>query len=427
MPRTKGGFRTQSLLHALTYSQCDVPLEEMMRQLKEKAGERWAWALICDEDHAPKETPQGFSHGGVHRHVMEEYVGKFETVDARFWDISAPRNALHEHKEKCTEEVCVYHPKFEKVKSKAGWLKYCMEDGKYIYEGEYKGVPFNPLVYLDANCKKQSYGFTQAANAIYKEGKTLRQVHDENPGFYVREKRKLEEYAKQVEKWKEQDVPKPVFPGIADVEPDDIWPPKIDDDEEDINFLTEEEKERGVKEWQPFVDWVNKNFLTVRKRRQLQLFLYGPGGLAKSQIFDTFLAGYFKVYPWIYSDRQERDLVDCDFILVDEFKGGIPAGQLKLLAQMAGTFTVLLRYGGGHTVKKNVPLVVISNLEPKQTYKNLEFEDLETTLSRFLKLHVTTRFHPRLRGQEDGNGKEEVEDGEHSEESLEERRKRRKK
>ena len=63
-PRNK--FRTKAKLQFLTYPQCDMPLQEMLKQLKEIAGHRYGWCVIAAEDHEEREND---TNVGVHRHV----------------------------------------------------------------------------------------------------------------------------------------------------------------------------------------------------------------------------------------------------------------------------------------------------------------------------------------------------------------------
>jgi len=221
-------FRTKAKVHFLTYPQCDIPLQEMMIQLKQIAGDKFGWALISAEDHEEREND---SNVGVHRHVMQEYSKDFNTRNQRYWDIKYNGR--------------IYHPHFEPVKSKPKCLEYCMKDGDYIYEGTHKDAPFTPEVYLQANKSKQGYGFTYLASQI-KSGKTIDDLDEEVPGHVLNHKRKIEEYQQFQQEKAIRREKKPAFHGFK-------IPRNYD--------------------WELIAKWANDNFMKPRQPRPNCLLL----------------------------------------------------------------------------------------------------------------------------------------------------------
>lgn len=342
-------FRTQAKLHFLTYPQCDVPLEEMLKQLKAKAGDKYGWCLISAEDHEEREND---ANVGVHRHVMQEYnCANFTTSDPRYWDIH------HEGK--------TYHPHFEPVKNKAKCLTYCMKDGQYIFDGNYKDAPFNPEVYLGANKGKQGYGFTYIATQV-KQGKTLDQIDDEVPGHVLNHKRKIEEYIVFQQEKANRLIVKPKFFGFEDVEDP---------------------------EWQKVVDWANKNFLEKRTPKQPQLYLWSEQpSLGKTHPWAVTMSEYYNIYEWVKGDKQGKDLLTCDYILIDEFKGQVTISDLKIISQMMG-FNVDIKYGTITRFGRNIPLIITSNHPLGLVYKNSIYTDIHSCEVRFEIVKVDTLCH----------------------------------
>ena len=110
---------------------------------------------------------------------MVELKGVINIKNPRWWDLKY--------------EDRVFHPHFEPAKKKAQCLNYVIKDGDYIVDGTYKDVPFSIETYLEANGKKQGYGFTYIATQL-KQGKTLDEIDEVIPGHVLNHKRKIEEY-----------------------------------------------------------------------------------------------------------------------------------------------------------------------------------------------------------------------------------------
>jgi len=337
-------FRTKAKLHFLTYPQCDVPLVEMVTQLQRIAGERYGWLIISAEDHEEREND---TNVGVHRHVMQEYnCSSFETINQRYWDI------VYQGK--------TYHPHFEPVKNKSQCLKYVMKDGDFIYDGSYKNAPFSPDTYLEANGKKQGYGFTYMATEI-KKGKTMEQLDDVIPGLVLNNKRKIQEYIAFQEEKKQKSIVKPKFYGF--------------------------ERPRGEYAWDLVVEWANKNFMEKRTYKQPQLWLWSRNpDMGKTHPWAVTLRKYFTCYEWIYGSKQCKPILTADYILMDEFRGGITLGELKSLSQMFG-MNLDLKYEAITYWDKNVPLIVTANKPPNEVYSKCGSE-INSLLTRFLVVEV---------------------------------------
>jgi len=327
-----------------------MPLQEMLTQLKDKYGDKYGWCVISAEDHEEREND---SNVGVHRHVMTECSKNFETRNSRWWDLEW--------------EGKTFHPHFEPVKKKAECLKYVIKDGDYIQDGVHKDVPFSVDLYLQSTGKKQGYGFAYIASEI-KAGKTMYELDEVIPGHVLNHKRKIEEYIKFQEEKKQRQIVRPKFPGF-----------KVEN--------------RMPYDWELIANWANDNFLKPRAPRQPQLWIWSrEPEMGKTYPWAILLRKYFKCYEWCYSSKQDKSILECDYILLDELKGGITVGDLKSLSQMYG-MNLDIKYGNITMFEKNVPLIITSNRPPREIYTKHPNEEMTSLESRFLIINVSEPWH----------------------------------
>nr|WAE43120.1 MAG: replication associated protein [Cressdnaviricota sp.] len=329
-------------LHFLTWPQCDVPLIEMQRQIKLKYAAKYGWSVICNEDHEPNAKDNNV---GVHRHALIYAKSRFTTQNARFWDISY--------------EGKTYHPHYEKLdkaeNTKVDVLKYVIEDGDYIVDGMLKDVPFTIEVYLESVGKKGSYGMTYVAKEIIK-GTTMKELVETVPGFVINNKRKIVEFQQLIKELYPPVLPK--FPGFKDV-PD------------------------AGQGWQEVVDWTEGNYLQPRTPKQKQLWLWSrTGNVGKSHPWLVTLMKYKRGYQWDYGDKQGSEILNCEYIVMDELKGAVTVHDLKVLTQMMG-MPINIKYGNLVQWKLNVPLIVTANRPPHEVYAKVNRDDLTTLENRF--------------------------------------------
>lgn len=348
----QNNFKFDAQQAFLTYPQCDVSLEEILRQLKEKYGGKYGWCVLSAEDHEEREND---SNVGVHRHAIVYACSRFTTRDQRFWDVK--------YQDK------VFHPHVEKVKNKVQCMQYVIKDGQYIQDGQEKDAPFSVDIYLQSTKTKTGYGFTYLATKV-KEGKTLDDIDEEVPGMVMNHKRKIEDYIMFSQQKKERLTPKPKFPGFE--------VPRVYD-------------------WELIVEWANKNFMQKREPRQPQLWIWSrEPEMGKSFPWAITMRKYFNCYEWIYGQKQGKAIMDCEYILLDELKGGITVTELKSLSQMYG-MNLDLKFGDITFFGKNVPLIVTSNRPPREIYHKCSQEDIQSLESRFLIVNVDEVCHIKVK------------------------------
>lgn len=304
-------------------------------------------AIVGHEDHEPREEDGNEDHG-VHVHLVFKVTTRWNCPsDMRFFD-----DLFNGH-----------HPNIQTCRDFQKSVRYSGKDGDY--------ATFN-LDY-DAICKaldnKKGYSWNCAAKAL-NEGKTLDEVNNEAPGFLARNKRALDYYVEYLEEKRVRTDPRPQFPGFEDVEDED---------------------------WQEVVNWANKNFLEPRAPRQPQLWLWSETpGLGKSFPWDFLMPQYFRQYEWVRGEKQSKELMLCDYIFFDDFSGFVTVQQLKRILQGYG-FTQDLKYGGICKFRKNVPVVITCNRDPKSVFKNVPVQELESLEDRLNVIHVETVCHLKLK------------------------------
>ena len=139
--------------------------------------------------------------------------------------------------------------------------------------------------------------------------------------------------------------------------------------------------------------WANDNFMKPRQPRQPQLWIWSrQPEMGKTYPWAIIMRKYFNCYEWIYGPKQGKEILSCDYILIDELKGGITITELKSLSQMYG-MNLDIKYGAPTFFNKNVPLIITSNLPPSEIYHKCKKEDLESLESRFLIVNVDEACH----------------------------------
>nr|WAE42215.1 MAG: replication associated protein [Cressdnaviricota sp.] len=340
-------FRIQYQNISLTYPQCNMPVELMREQIKIITGAYYGWDVLCEEDHEENNNDE-LKHCGVHRHVALALCKKPDWSSTTKFDL------------KWQEKI--FHPNIQPSKNMPNWVKYVTKNGVYTTSGTLKDVPFSLEIYLEAHKSHISYSATYIAKEII-AGKTIFELDDAIPGQVYLNKRKIEEYVKFQQEKKQRKIVLPKFPGF-------------------------EEPRNSEYAWTEVQQWANENFLKKRAPRQPQLWLWSrQPHLGKTYPWAITLKEYFKLYEWVGEGKQGKDVLDCDYILIDELKGQITVTELKRLSQMYG-MNLIIRYGNVERFDRNVPLIVTSNLPPREIFHKCKSEDIESLIDRFLVIEV---------------------------------------
>nr|WAE42239.1 MAG: replication associated protein [Cressdnaviricota sp.] len=317
-----------------TYSLCPLSRETVLKFIKEKLGDSYESAVICQEEHEPKE---GDDNLGLHLHGYILLNKQKHIKNCRFFDIPMEEDQWYVNYQK--ETIKAYHPNIQPVKSKAAVLKYVTK-----YDMEVLCDNFDVAAYLESVETKKGYTFHIAAKDVL-AGKSIEEMFlDEgSSGFVLNHKRKLEEIMPLVHKINHQVIP---FPGLP-----------IDGDillcEKRIKYYT---------------------LLNEFMRRKVgygdkHIFVSGPTKTGKSSVICEKLTEWFTVYSWCYdNDKQDPEIANADIILIDEFAGQIKVTELIKLLDMAKTTKFCTRYGGFVKLKDNVHVIITAQLKLKNTY-----------------------------------------------------------
>lgn len=221
--------------------------------------------------------------------------------------------------------------------------------------------------------KKKTTVFSFIAGRI-KSGETARQINEDNPGFVLQHKRKLDDYIGFVEI--ESAKAKKLDWELAKSELLLSW---LDDSDATPD-------ERNIVRW-----LINNVRNPLRPLRSKCLWLWSSVTATGKTTFLNNLAKYLNIF---YMPKQEEfydwwENGQYDLIALDEFKGDI---KFQALNDWAGGSTVPLRKKGAQSLKKdNTPIIILSNYSPGECYpKKFQDEKIWTTfMSRWLVIEVT--------------------------------------
>ena len=217
-PKSEKGFRMNGKNFILTFPQCDVKKEVAAERLEQKWKDELKGYIVCEEKHAD---------GSPHLHV-------FLTFDKR-------KNFKDKN---CFDFIGGKHGDYKVCKSVAGSVKYVTKDGNYIAKG----------VDVESYKKKGDKISDRIAKSIH-EGKSVASLAEEEPGYVMIHKRKIEEYEAWVkcEKAKKQKLERvaPSLDGLTDT-----------------NLQ--------------IAKWICSNIRQPRAFKAPQLYIHGPRNLGKT-------------------------------------------------------------------------------------------------------------------------------------------------
>jgi hypothetical protein len=269
-------------------------------------GEVLEFAVVCEEEH---------EDGSPHLHAVFSLKEKKRTRDPNFLD-----------------NLANSHGNYQAARKLQDTVKYVVKDGDFISHG------VDIATYLQAAKTKQSTKSAVMAKHLL-DGKSLQEINNIDPGFFMMNQKKIKEYQATIAVWKLNPTRtwKPL-PQLAGVTP----------------ALSQ------------VVTWMNKNLAKPRPLRQKQLLLSSPPGLGKTTLLEE-LRHYFKVYSHVgdkwfdgYDDNHHQLMV------FDEFNGGIP---LTIMNKVLDGQQCLLQVKGASIPKNHrLPVIILTNYDSHQIY-----------------------------------------------------------
>ncbi len=325
-------FRLNTKKIFLTYSQCLLSKEYVLEELFDIFGERTEWVIIAQEKHAEE---------GEHLHALVSLHSRINIRDPRKCDIKALN--------------LTYHPKMENARNLNRSIIYICKDGDVMS----KGINWKEALKA-AKEKKNSKGAIIAYRL--QEGATIKEIDEEYPGYVMIHLKKLEDYVA----WQNEDAflesTLKTFKGCLSVQ-NKPWENQI-------------------------VKWINTNLTAAaRPHKKKQLWIHGSTNSGKTWLLNS-LNEYFHEYEipmdgvW-YDDWSEK----YEFAYLDEFKGGKTIQFINRFAE--GVHMKLPRRGLRPQIKKkNIPLIICSNVPPEDIYHNCNALIVDALTQRFIIIQV---------------------------------------
>lgn len=301
-PKTQGSkFRLYGKNYILTFPQCDTKKELAVERLEQKWKDDLVGYIVCEEAHAD---------GTPHLHVFLQFSTRINVRDPHFFDFIGGK-----------------HGNYQVCRSVRKSIEYVTKAGNYLV----KGVDVEKV-------RKEKTGDKIAR--MLDSGKSLVEVKTEESGYFLMNKRKIEEYASwvQCENAKKSKL---------------TWiPPKLDD-------LTDANLQ--------IAEWICKNIRQNRTFKAPQLFITGKPNLGK-----TSLIGWLSKFLSVYQFPMEEEFYDqysddYDLVVMDEFKG---QKKITFLNEFLQGSTMSIRKKGSQGLKnKNIPVIILSNLTLETCYR----------------------------------------------------------
>lgn len=313
----------------LTYPQCYTEKGILFQNIKTKWGDNIDSLIVCKENH---------QDGHPHLHAAIRFLTEQDCKNAREYDslVDPPKHGNY--------KAC------RKLKSA---FQYCAKTDP------------EPLLWGLA-CELID-GTTSKCDIVVKmidENKTLKEVKDKMPGFFMMNMSKIvsyQQYAK-LEKTKKVRLE---------------WEmPRARDD------LTEEEHIIG--------HWIFENMKKPREFKQKQLFIWGTTNLGKSTLINN-LKKYLSGYPINKAEDYYCAYYDgeYDFAYIDEFKHDKSIQWLN--TWLDGSSMNLKKKNGWYIKEQNIPTIILSNYSLEDNYRNVSQnspEIFDTLKGRLEIVHV---------------------------------------
>lgn len=303
----KKKFRLHGKNFFLTFPMCQTTKEVALKRILEKFSE--SKALVCHEKHMS---------GDDHLHCLIQFEKK-KDFRQNF----------------CFDFIGGKHGKYEPCRDIKKAVEYITKKGDYISEG------INVESILAKKSPKQ-----ETIARLLDKGIPLVEVREKEMGYYMMNKRKLQEF-----------------------ETECVLKKKKESREKWIEFTETELQGMNPSSW-PIAEWLNKNMFKERPFKQEQLYIYGQKNLGKTTLV-RWLENFACVY-WMPTSEDFYDMYSEDFhdlIVLDEFRGEKRITELNQWLQ--GSEMNLRKKGSQSIKRKNLSMIILSNFSPEECYENM--------------------------------------------------------
>jgi len=333
-------FRLATKNLFLTYPRNETTKETLLSRVQKLFSKSLAWAICAEEAH---------SDGGGHLHAVIALTKKAYLKGTKWM--------------KKLDKLTGKHGNYQSARNLKNTVTYVTKDGKFV------SVGINVSEFTKAAAAKKSTAIATAMIA----GKNLDEIHEMDPGFFMMNKRKIEDYQDYLQRKKAR--------------LDTIllkWPPS---EEESMPLNSTDELIRN---------WLLNNLFKTRHLKQPQMYIYGDADMGKTTLINN-LSKYARIY-FIPPDEDfycTYDNDSYDLAVLDEFKGQKKIQWLN--GWLDGQNFPIKRKGLPALVKtKNIPTIILSNYSLENIYRK-RIELVPTALdplnTRLDVIHVTTKIN----------------------------------
>ena len=195
------------------------------------------------------------------------------------------------------------------------------------------------------------------------EGKSIEDVRKFNPGYFMINKKKIEEYGSYMSVQKKRE------------EKEEWVPPNITN-------LTDSDLQIGT--------WLLENIRTKRPFKAPQLFIHGPKNHGKTSLIEYLERSLSIYHVSITEDFYDGYDNDYDLAVIDEFKGQKTIQWMNEFLQ--GSSMRLRMKGSQYMKEKNIPVIILSNFPLYQCYPKAHLDNRLDTLECRLNIVELTKF-----------------------------------
>lgn len=292
----------------LTYPQNVTKKEEALQRILQFTWPHTLeWVIVSEEEH---------KSGDPHLHVAVHFQNSIYTRNANYFDF-----------------ICQKHGDYKVSRSLKGTVNYVVKDGNYVSHG------------IDIT-KFQSKNIGNKIAQIIEKGESLMSIKNENPGYFLLHKRKIEDY----QSWFVKKTYRPPLP----------W-----------NLIN---LEALIGPDLKIAKWLNKNLFLERQYGTKDLFVHGPTMLGKTTLINS-LRKRCRTYTIPSEDFYcNYDDEDYDLAIYDEFKGQKPIQWFNEWCQ-AGEMHLKKKGVTGYLKKKHIPTMIVSNFALHECYSKAYSEN----------------------------------------------------
>ncbi len=320
----KNLWRLQAKNIFLTWPQNTATKEDVLAKVQATWGDDLDWSVVAEEKH---------QDGTPHLHAVIAFCKKMYFKGKKGLEL--------------LDSITGKHGNYQSARSLKKTVTYVVKDDHYI------SFNLDVKTYIANAAAKKS---TAIATMVL-EDKTMEEICEEDPGFFMMHKRRIEDLSVWHERKK------------AKLQLKEWLPLELTDYQSESDLV--------------IADWLNKNIGLDREFKAKQLYLCGPPDMGKTTLI-MHLEKFCRIY-YIPTDEDfccHYDDCDWDLAIIDEFKGQKSITWLN--RWLDGQTMPLKRKGVSSILKrKNIPTIILSNFPVISCYSKA-LEDRPTCCDSLL-------------------------------------------